>query len=631
MRVSLNLGLQKHAPSLRTINLLAVLCGLVLAYFSWHLGALLAMINLLMMACALKLMLLRGNRDFYQLIASAIFLVGCGFIFEQSIGFTLIYIVIVSLLLLSLLFNTSPTLTLKVQSSHIFIMSLQALPIALLVFFVMPKLSPFWQMPTNKSAETGLSDRLTPGDIANLSQSTDLAFRVTFDNAIPEASQRYWRAITLEEFDGKTWQVAKKRLQFRTNNWRTRNEFSPNINGPYFDYQVMAKASNQRWLFALDIGIPQGIQSNSDIWQSHDYQLLSKQPLISNFQYDVRSYTQTELNQTWKKFDQQTNLQVALGTNPRAEAWAKQLTERFSDKAQLIDHVMNYFSAQNFRYTLQPNAMLSKPVDAFLFDEKAGFCSHYASAMAYVLRLSGIPARVIAGYQGGELRETDYLSVYQYDAHAWVEAWFDDKGWQRFDPTAVVAPDRISFGLEQAVAEEGSFLVDSPFSLARLKSIAWLNSVRLSLADLDYLWSRWILGFDSKTQRDLFKGLIGELTPYKLAMLGLSIVAIIIMLLALFYFPNWQHSKLDPISKIYHSGLNRLAKHRIHRRPWQGPQAFSEHVKQSTEETISAPFEVLSQGYMSHNYGRQQTDNQSQKSKMIKALKQLKRALRKTR
>jgi transglutaminase-like putative cysteine protease len=627
MRVSLNLGLQKHAPSLRTINLLAVLSGLVLAYFSWHLGALLAMINLLMMACALKLMLLRGNRDYYQLIASAVFLVGCGFIFEQSIGFTLIYIVIVSLLLLSLLFNTSPSLTLKKQSSHILIMSLQALPIALLVFFVMPKLSPFWQMPTNKSAETGLSDTLTPGDIANLSQSTDLAFRVTFDNAIPEASQRYWRAITLEEFDGKTWQVAKKRLQFRTNNWRTRNEFSPDLDGLYYDYQVMAKASNQRWLFALDIAIPQGSQSNSDIWQSHDYQLLSKQPLISNFQYDVRSYTQADLNYSWKKFDQQTNLQVALGTNPRTEEWARQLSARFSDKAQLIDHVMNYFNQQEFRYTLQPNAMLSQPVDTFLFDEKAGFCSHYASAMAYVLRLAGIPARVIAGYQGGELRETDYLSVYQYDAHAWVEAWFDEKGWQRFDPTAVVAPDRISFGLEQAVAEEGSFLVDSPFSLARLKSIAWLNSVRLSLADMDYLWSRWILGFDSKTQRDLFKGIIGELTPYKLAMLGLSIVVIIILLLVLFYLPNWQHSKLDPIAKIYHSGLNRLAKNRIYRLPWQGPQAFREHVEQSTDVTISAPFAVLSEIYMSHNYGREQRNNEKQKGKMIKALKQLKRAL----
>jgi transglutaminase-like putative cysteine protease len=635
MRVSLNLGLQKHAPSLRTINLLAVLCGLVLAYFSWHLGALLAMINLLMMACALKLMLLRGNRDYYQLIASAIFLVGCGFIFEQSIGFTLIYIVIVGLLLLSLLFNTSPTLTIKNQSSHILLMSLQALPIALLIFFVMPKLSPFWQMPTNKSAETGLSDKLTPGDIANLSQSTDLAFRVTFNNAIPDTSKRYWRAITLEDFDGKTWQVAKKRLQFRTNNWRTKNEFSPEINGPYFDYQVMAKASNQRWLFALDIGIPQGAQSNSDIWQGHDYQLLSKQPLISNFQYDVRSYTQSQLNQTWRKFDQQTNLQLALGSNPRTEAWAKQLEQQFTDKKQLIEHVMNYFDKQNFRYTLQPNAMLNQPVDAFLFDEKAGFCSHYASAMAYVLRLSGIPARVIAGYQGGEMRETDYLSVYQYDAHAWVEAWFDDKGWQRFDPTAVVAPDRISFGLEQAVAEEGSFLVDSPFSLARLKSIAWLNSVRLSLADLDYLWSRWILGFDNKTQRDLFKGLIGDLTPYKLALLGLTVVVIIILLLVLFYFPNWRHSKLDPISRIYHHGINRLAKKQIHRLPWQGPQAFSKHVKESTEDTISIPFEVLSQGYISHKYGPQlndkPSDKQYQKSKMKKALKQLERALRKAR
>lgn len=626
MRAAIFWGMHKHAPSLRTINLLAILCGLVLAYFSWHLGALLAMVNLLMMACALKLMLLRGNRDYYQLIGSALFLTACGFIFEQTIGFTLLYIVVVALILLSLLVSTSPSLALKKQSKHIAIISLQALPIALLIFFVLPKLSPFWQMPTSKSAETGLSDTLTPGDIAQLSQSTELAFRVTFENAIPEPSQRYWRAITLEDFDGKTWRVAKKRLQYRTNNWRTKNEFSPINNGDFYDYEVIAKASNQRWLFALDIASPQGLESNQDIWQSHDYQLLSKQPLVTSFQYRVRSFTQTKLNQTWKTFDHKLNRQVALETNPRTELWASELAAKYPDKRQLVEYVMTYFSLQNFRYTLQPSAMLNQPIDTFLFDQKAGFCSHYASAMAYVLRLAGIPARVVAGYQGGEMRASDYLSVYQYDAHAWVEAWIDENGWQRFDPTAVVAPDRISFGLEQAVAEEGSFLADSPFSLMKLKSIAWLNSIRLGLADLDYLWSRWVLGFDSKTQRDLFKGLLGQLTPYKLAMLGGAIMLIIIALLLLFYLPNWQRPSVSPATRLYLKSIQLLEKNGIRRQSWQGPKAFSEYVDETTDQSIAGPFSSLSHAYIKHQFSPQHTSD-SILSHMKKALTELKRAI----
>ena len=89
MRVALYLQYQKHLPSVRTLNLLALLSALVLAYFSWQLGLLLAMVNLLVLACALKLMQLRANRDYYQLVSAEFFVLGCGLIFEQSIAYTL--------------------------------------------------------------------------------------------------------------------------------------------------------------------------------------------------------------------------------------------------------------------------------------------------------------------------------------------------------------------------------------------------------------------------------------------------------------------------------------------------------------------------------------------------------------
>jgi hypothetical protein len=72
------------------------------------------------------------------------------------------------------------------------------------------------------------------------------------------------------------------------------------------------------------------------------------------------------------------------------------------------------------------------------------------------------------------------------------------------NPTALVSSDRTEFGLRQAMQEESSFLADSTFVLARLTNIAWLNNIRLFLADIDYYWSRWVLGFNSERQRDLF-------------------------------------------------------------------------------------------------------------------------------
>ena len=70
-------------------------------------------------------------------------------------------------------------------------------------------------MPTSKSTGTGLSDTVTPGDIASLASSSELAFSATFESAeeIPDAPSRYWRAMTLEHFDGKTWSISDKRKQ----------------------------------------------------------------------------------------------------------------------------------------------------------------------------------------------------------------------------------------------------------------------------------------------------------------------------------------------------------------------------------------------------------------------------------
>jgi hypothetical protein len=222
-------------------------------------------------------------------------------------------------------------------------------------------------------------------------------------------------------------------------------------------------------------------------------------------------------------FDIQINL--TLPQKAITKKWIIKLREQFKDNDNFKDAVLRHFIDNPFVYTLRPDVMLVDPIDRFLFDNQAGFCSHYASALAYALRLGGIPARLVAGYQGGELvkdaGKSPYLSIYQYDAHAWVEAWSDNSGWQRIDPTALVSPDRIEFGLRQVMQEEGSFLADSTFALAKLTNIAWLNNIRLFLADIDYNWSRWVLGFNSERQRDLFKSILGKLPPRTLVFIKL--------------------------------------------------------------------------------------------------------------
>jgi hypothetical protein len=226
-------------------------------------------------------------------------------------------------------------------------------------------------------------------------------------------------------------------------------------------------------------------------------------------------------------------------------------------------------------------------------------------------------------------KQQQYLSVYQYDAHAWVEAWLPELGWQRLDPTALVAPDRINFGLRQAMLEEGSFLADSPFALARLTNIALFNELRLMLADVDYNWSRWVLGFDNQKQQDLFKAIIGKLSPQRLAILGLVIVAIIAVLLTLFFIPHWYVNRLNPAQRSYQQALHLLAKVGLQRASWQGPQEFNQYVQSHLPNTSSAPFNTLTSHYMQLNYQAQHRQNDLSRKKRLKAMRRQLKLLKK--
>ncbi|WP_339723220.1 DUF3488 and transglutaminase-like domain-containing protein [uncultured Paraglaciecola sp.] len=601
----------KHLPSIRTLNLLALLSILGLIYSALSAGLLFGMVNLLILACALKLMQMRSQKDVYQLVISLFFLIGCGFIFNQSMGFSLFYALMSLTLLVSLACYHAPSISIENHLKTISILSLQALPIGLVMFLVLPQLSPLWHTPKAKGAQTGLSEQITPGDIAALSQSSELAFRATFEDMPPVAQQRYWRAIVMEDFNGKTWKVHSYRQKMRELQLKTKQQFNPKLSGAYFNYDVIAEPTFQPWLYALDIAVPAPTQSSRNILQSGDFLLFSQQPLASKYQYTVRSYPDALSHQPLTLADKKINLAVPEKGNQRTQEWVSGLRSQYQDNHEFVEALLRHFIDNPFIYTLRPEVMLVDPVDRFLFDNQAGFCSHYASALAYTLRLGGIPARIVTGYQGGEsvqnTGELPYLSIYQYDAHAWVETWSDKTGWQRIDPTALVSPDRIEFGLRQAMLEEGSFLADSPFALAKLTNIAWLNNIRLFLADLDYNWSRWVLGFNSERQRDLFRSILGKLTPERLAMFGLGIVFTIGLLLSLFFLPHWLQNRVSTTQRLYLKALSAIDKAGTTRATWQGPSAFNQQISDHYPTMVSEPFTHITQLYLRLSY--QNIDN----------------------
>jgi len=240
---------------------------------------------------------------------------------------------------------------------------------------------------------------------------------------------------------------------------------------------------------------------------------------------------------------------------------------------------MSWFN-QEFYYTLQPPTLGKNSVDEFLFQSKKGFCEHFASSFVFMLRAAGIPARVVVGYQGGELNPLEnYYVVRQYDAHAWAEVWMENPqdsaitGWQRFDPTFAVAPHRILDGFRETFEENGE--LDFPITaLEKYRDIAWVNLLRLQMDRLNYEWARWVLDYDAEKQFQLMTSLLGEYSIARLALFSVGFVVILMGLISLALWWQERDRTLDPVLRAYRRFCLRLSKRGYTLAPGETPVEF---------------------------------------------------------
>jgi hypothetical protein len=137
---------------------------------------------------------------------------------------------------------------------------------------------------------------------------------------------------------------------------------------------------------------------------------------------------------------------------------AQHLASTSATPYQFVQSVLRYLG-HGFTYDEHPPRR-AYPLESFLFTDRRGYCQQFAGAMALLLRMGGVPARVATGFTTGTFDSTqrEYI-VTDQDAHAWVEAWFPSYGWVRFDPTPAVAPAR---GGTQAAAVIGAADASAP-------------------------------------------------------------------------------------------------------------------------------------------------------------------------
>ncbi|MFN3580711.1 MAG: transglutaminaseTgpA domain-containing protein [Pseudomonas sp.] len=485
-----------------------------------------AAVMLLLLLFMLKLLEMRNPRDATVVIYLGFFIVATAFLFDQSILLTL-YQCFSLLVLVAALVGLHQTAG-RNDPARAFrtgaVMLMQAVPLMLVLFLLFPRIGPLWAVNApGQGATTGLAESMAPADIANLAQSDELAFRASFDGEIPEHAELYWRALTLSSFDGRRWSHSSFASAGMPAEWEQ-------IGEP-LAYQVMAPATQQAWVFSL-----RGATSDDErLLLTRDYMLQARRPLARSINYSAVSYRDSRLDpQRLDPLQQRIYTNLPEEVDPRSRAFAQELRGRHAQDEDLVQALLQHFNREPFHYTLRPPTLGQHSNDEFLFDSRRGFCAHFAGAMTFVLRAAGIPARVVAGYQGGELNPRgNFVRVHQFDAHAWVEVWLPGQGWVSVDPTFQVAPERIERGLQEAMQEEGSFLEGSRLSSAHYRNIGWINSLRLGWDDLNYQWQMRVLGYQSESQLAFLQRWLGTTDWQRVGIITLVVVALVMIPLAL--------------------------------------------------------------------------------------------------
>ncbi|WP_066804051.1 transglutaminase family protein [Moraxella oblonga] len=443
------------------------------------------------------------KRDAYVLVNLGLFVLASSFLMRQDLGVALVGLPSLLMLLMTFIALSDEESDGQGRLRSLMILTVPAIPLLVVLFLFFPRISPLWSLPmAGKSASTGVSDTMSPGDFSDLSQSTELAFRVEFDGKIPPRHEMYWRGLVLSDFNGKTW----RQNDFSEGFWSSRDAMPSWAKDAYAnqvgqDYQVILEPTQQNWLFALDYpkaNLERGMGMTSD------FTLRNYSPIATQKRYRATVYKDVKVDLTISDTHKKINLRLPKQGNPQSRAFAQELfAKNHHDPILYIQAIKQHIVSGGFSYTLSPPTLNDNRIDEFLFGSKAGFCEHYASTFAFLMREVGIPARIVGGYQGGELgRDGQSWEVRQMDAHAWTEVWLDGRGWVRIDPTAFVSPERIDSGMN-AVTEAGGASLFGDGLLGRLsyEQFKFLQTLRRYSDQASYYWQRDVVGYDQNEQK----------------------------------------------------------------------------------------------------------------------------------
>lgn len=438
-----------------------------------------------------------------------------------------------------------------------------SLPGALILFFAFPRFVLPWAMSRGSNyGQIGFSDELNPGRVAELAGTSNMVFRAKLsDLPIKNSQDLYWRGSVLTQSRGLSWRPGRPGLQTQ------KSDFS----GP--TYEVALEPHSSNYIFTLD-GTTAVQMETGTVMNLDSSVFRASRPIMATTAY----------RGAWKKDfnDQQEPDEEFLKTpelKGRVLDWVNETKQANATSNERIAALEKFYSQGDFVYTLSPGVYGVNELEAFLFYRKRGFCEHYAGSYATLARALGIPARVVIGYQGGRYNPVgEFWRVAQRDAHAWVEI-FQDKRWQRVDPTAWVAPLRMIIGAEDffnlSENDQQTFARNINWRPPNNgQSLLW-DRMTFLVDDLNYRWTYFLVDFDRSAQQSFWS----QLGAVKLQVaMGVLFVLILCALLlrSLFRTKNLLTDEQLLIAQIQNWGTQQNLPRHTNETPLQYLQRLSE-------------------------------------------------------
>lgn len=572
-------------------------------------------ISALVLFSALKLLELKSFRDFMVVIFLCFFLLMGLFLFDQSL-YSLMAMVLTMIFLVSIMlmvnhpvpsrFRLKQSVSGKKARMAIFIklsvrMLLFSLPMLLVLFLFFPRSSgPLWNLPQGSTgrARSGFGDFIRPGYIAWVAQSYETAFRVTFpDNNMPAYSDLYFRGLVLWYTDGKLWFQGV---------FPFRQRLSPPLPDHAILQEIVLEPHNRRWLFALDH--PVSFPDWSGQLPGYIFQI--KKPLRRHLRYRVYSQLLPSPESSLHPMIKKWALQLPRRLNPEIRQLALSLKVGTESDEETVFSILNFFKDSDFKYTLNPGWMNREdPISDFLFRKKTGFCEHFASSFALLARIVGIPTRVVVGYQGGNYNPLGkYLVVRQAEAHAWTEVWLKNQGWVRIDPTAVVSPERIEYGVDltRSISSLSSIpSSDRSEAIRRVLEKGLLQRIWETIENfwdnMSTNWNYWVVSFDQEQQKNTLVNL-GLAESNWLIQIFIVLFSAMILFIAGSFILKVKSKTVSPLGKLYQRFCRKVERAGIKRHHWEGPLDFRNRIKKKFPGKSKIIYQIISL-YIKMQYG----------------------------